>query len=230
MKRRPRIDATGAAFHGSQQQIQLYVNKHSDKLSHEVTAAISSIPRDAQMQWVSPLQDDHYLEYGDGAFLEALGLSTFRPQLTAFWPRGGPHWDALAKFEHAGRAGAILVEAKAHPTEIYNDKGSGASPGSRRIIEASLQRTCEWLKVPYGPIWTKRLYQSANRLAHLYFLREVVKVDAWLVNIYFLNDRAYKPTSRDEWTLALAKAQAELGVADVNVPYSGDVFLPAIDA
>jgi hypothetical protein len=228
MKRRPRTDEAGAAFHGSQRQIQLYVNKHSDKLSREVIAAIASIPRDAQMHWVSPLANDHYREYSDEAFLDALGLGAFRRELAAFWPRGGPHWDALAKFDHAGTPGAIMVEAKAHSTEIHNERGTGASPESRKVIEASLQRTCEWLKVPYGPIWTKGLYQSVNRLAHLYFLREVAKVDAWLVNVYFLDDRGYKPTSRDEWRCALVKLKEELGIA--NVPYSGDVFLQAIEA
>jgi len=58
MQRRPHTDEAGAAFQGSQQQIQLYVNKHSDEFSHEVIAAIASDPRDAQMHWVSPLEND----------------------------------------------------------------------------------------------------------------------------------------------------------------------------
>jgi hypothetical protein len=55
-------------------------------------------------------------------------------------------------------------------------------------------------------------------------------VDAWLVNIYFLDDREYKPTSRDEWTPVLAKVKAELGIANVSIPYASEVFLPAIEA
>jgi hypothetical protein len=230
MKRRSRVDETGSAFHGSQHQIQLYVNKHAATLSQSVIVANPSVPRDAQIEWVSPLQNKQYQEYWDGAFLDALGLGAFRQELADFWPKRGPHWDALAKVEHAGKLGAILVEAKAHPTEIYNDTGSDASPESRKIIEASLRRTCEWLKVAYGAIWTGSLYQSANRLAHLYFLREVARVDARLVNVYFLDDRGFKPTSRDEWVPALAKVKTELGIANISFPYSCEVFLPAIEA
>jgi len=209
--------------------MQLYVNKHPDSLSQYVIEAAPGIARDdAHFDWVSPLQGKHYAEYWDQDFLDALDLSAFRQQLASFWPKRGPHWDALAKIKHAGGTGVVLVEAKAHPTEIYNKTGSGASPESRKIIEASLHRTCEWLKVPYQPIWTGSLYQSANRLAHLYFLREVVGVDAWLVNIYFLDDHGYKSTSRDQWTPVIAKVKAELGLAKVNVPYFCDVFPPAL--
>jgi hypothetical protein len=228
--RRSRVDkTTGAAVHGSQLQIQLYVNKHVGELSRAVIAATPSIPLDASLEWVSPREEKRYKEYFDEAFLHVLGFDAFRRQLEDFWPKGGPHWDALAKVDRAGNSGAILVEAKAHPTEIYDRRGAGASPASRKIIEASLRRTSEWLKVPYGPIWTGSLYQSANRLAHLYFLREIAKADAWLVNIYFLDDRGYKPTSRDEWTPALAKVKAELEIANITVPYSSEVFLPAIE-
>ena len=228
MKRRSRVDETGSAFHGSQRQIQLYVNKHAAMLSQSIKLANPSVQRDAKIEWVSPLQNKQYQEYWDGTFLDVLGLGAFRQQLADFWPKGGPHWDALAKVEHARKFGAILVEAKAHPTEIYNDKGSDASPESRKSIEASLRRTCEWLKVPYGPIWIGRLYQSGNRFAHLYFLREVAGVDAWLVNVYFLDDRSFKATSRDQWTPALANVKTELGIASISVPYSCEVFLPAI--
>ncbi len=231
MNRRSRVDnTTGAAFHGSQHQIQLYVNERADRLSQAVIAATPSIPRDAQMEWVSPLQKKQYQEYRDGDFLDAVGLRALRSQLACFWPKRGPSWDALAKVEHAGKPGAILVEAKAHPTEIYNGEGSRASGESRKTIEAALRRTCEWLKVPYRPIWIGCLYQSANRLAHLYFLREVAGADAWLANVYFLDDRGYKPTSRDEWTSALAKVKEEIGIAKVSVPYSCEVFLPAVEA
>ncbi len=229
MERRSRVDEkTGAAVHGSQLQIQLYVNNYVDKLSRAVIATTPSIPQDAQIEWVSPLRAEGYHEYSDDKFLEALELGAYRPQLAAFWPRRGPNWDALAKFKSAERSGAILVEAKAHTTEIYG-RGCDASREPRKLIEASLRRTAEWLKVPYEPSWTGTLYQSANRLAHLYLLREMAKVDAWLVSIYFLDDRGFISTSQDEWIPAIAKAKAELGIAGISVPYSSAVFLRAIE-
>jgi hypothetical protein len=224
-----RVDsATGAAVHGSQYQLQLYVNQHGDELSRQVIGGLSGIAADAQVRWVSPLVKKKYKEYWDARFLDSLDLTEFRKQLKEFWPRGGPHWDALAKIENVGRPGVVLVEAKAHSSEIYNKKGCVAVAASREVIEASLRRTCEWLKIAYGPMWTGSLYQSANRLAHLYFLREIAKVDAWLVNIYFLDDRGYKATSREEWTPAIAKVKAELGIANIEIPYARDLFLAAL--
>ena len=37
------------------------------------------------------------------------------------------------------------------------------------------------------------LYQFPNRLAHLYFFREIVKVPAWLVNVCYLDDPKHQP-------------------------------------
>jgi hypothetical protein len=59
--------------------------------------------------------------YFDEAFLHVLGFDAFRRQLEDFWPKGGSHWDALAKVDTAGNAGAILVEAKAHPTDLRQE-------------------------------------------------------------------------------------------------------------
>jgi len=143
MERRSRVDEkTGAAVHGSQLQIQLYVNNYVDKLSQAVIATTPSIPQDAQIEWVSPLRAEGYHEYSDDKFLEALALGAYCAQLAAFWPRRGPNWDALAKFKSAERSGAILVEAKAHTTEIYG-RGCDASREPRKLIEASLRRTVE---------------------------------------------------------------------------------------
>src|SRR5579872_5796180 len=129
VERRSRVDkTTGAAVHGSQRQMQLYVKGYTARLSEAVLAAISGVPRDTEIEWVSPRREKQYREYGDAAFLDILGLTSLHRQLADFWPKGGPHWDALAKFELAGRPGAILVEAKAHPTEIYNKGGCDASP------------------------------------------------------------------------------------------------------
>ncbi len=43
------------------------------------------------------------------------------------------------------------------------------------------------------------LYQSANRYAHLYWLREVAGVDAWLTHLLFVDDPTYGATSQELW-------------------------------
>ena len=63
------------------------------------------------------------------------------------------------------------------------------------LIQSSLARTKEWLGVSPDADWLGRLYQSGNRLAYLYFLREIGKVDAFLANVYFTGD-PHSPTTR----------------------------------
>jgi len=55
--------------------------------------------------------------------------------------------------------------------------------------------------------WLGRLYQSANRLAYLYFLREIGKIDAFLANVYFTGD-PYSPTTRQEWDEGIRTASS----------------------
>jgi hypothetical protein len=89
--RSSRVDKrTGAAVHGSQRQIQLYVNKRGRELSQVVIAATASIPQDASIEWVSPLQAEKYWEYSDEAFLGALELGGYRQQLADFLATGRP--------------------------------------------------------------------------------------------------------------------------------------------
>lgn len=227
MERRSRTDASGVAIHGSQKQIQVYVNDRPDDLNRAILGGLPTIPTDATITWVSPLRQQNFTEYWDEAFLKALDLASLNAQLRAFWPRGGPHWDALANWKSNRESGVILLEAKAHTSEIYSEKGCDASPESRTLIEASLRRTCKWLDVEYTSIWTGTLYQSANRLAHLFFLRELAKVNASLVNLYFVNDQSYMATSYPEWEAALTGVKLKLGISGLTIPHYAEVFLDA---
>ena len=118
----------------------------------------------------------------------------------------------------------MLVEAKSHVPEVYGN-GCGASGGSMSLIQSSLARTKEWLGVSPDADWLGRLYQSGNRLAYLYFLREIGKVDAFLANVYFTGDR-HSPTTRQEWDKGITTVSERLGIAS-PVLYSAAVFLEA---
>ena len=184
-----------------------------------------------RLRWVSPLEREKFVEYQDTTFLRALELESLDPQLKRFWPRGGPVWDALASVEIGGDPvprGVVLVEAKSYPDEICGP-GCQATPGSRKKIERALKKTKNWLGVPEHLNWTGRLYQSANRFAHLYFFREEVGIPAWLVNIYFLNDHTTFPTTREEWRVALDQVKAKLGLTGIAVPDTAELFLEAGD-
>lgn len=217
-----RCDATGRAFAGSQRQIQTYVNERTSELSRAVSDALQPQTVDAvAIQWFSPLAADHYSEYQDAEFLEMIGAGHLAPKLKDFWPRGGPCWDALARLNGGG---CVLLEAKSHVPEMYGN-GCQASVDSTRVITASLDRTKGWLGVREEADWLGRLYQAANRLAHLYFLREIGKIDAFLVNAYFIGDR-HSATTRSQWDEGISIANQALGI-DGRVAYTGSVFLSA---
>jgi hypothetical protein len=216
--KKKRCDPQGRAFAGSQRQIQYYVNYDPSTLQNSIASALET---PFSLKWVSPLHGELFREYHDSGFLRALGLSNYE-ELERFWPGRGPVWDALAIDEIS--RGVVLVEAKSHVPEI---RGSGCSATSARSIEkieASLALTKQWLGVAAGSNWKGRLYQSANRLAHLYFFRELVGVPAWLVNIYFVDD-PHSPTTRRSWDTGILQMKSDLGVK--SIPHCGEVFLPA---
>jgi hypothetical protein len=225
----PRVDDNGAAYAGSQLQTQLYVNRRGRQLDDAIRAEFPELA-DAEFDWRSPLTTDGYAEYWDKAFLERVGLAHHAADLKAFWPNGGPHWDALAIVTVPGsdRPAVLLGEGKSYPGELYGS-GCQATPGSqsRALIEKSLAKTRATIGLPADALgdWCGPLYQNANRLAHVHWLRSL-GVRAWLVHLLFLDD-PHGPTNAAEWEAALKKADAELGLDGVSIPSAGHVLLPA---
>ncbi len=218
-----RVDANGRAFAGSQKQIQTWVNERAERLSAAVAEALGLDPNAAAtMRWVSPLRSEGYCEYRDKDFLHALGLDALMPKLAAFWPAGGPVWDALARFD----GGCVLVEAKSHVAEIRGG-GCKAAGASRARIAAALKCARAAAGANADADWMGPLYQAANRYAHLYFLREIGHVNAYMVNVYFVGDphpNPLHPTTREDWLAALAVMKAELGLRE-EPPHSASLLL-----
>jgi ribosomal protein S18 acetylase RimI-like enzyme len=224
-----RVDENGAAYAGSQLQTQLYVNKRTEKLDDAIRAAFAELA-DAAFSWRSPLADEHYAEYWDAAFLKCLNLDEYVDALAKFWPeRGGPHWDALAvvALPHQPRTGVLLAEGKSYPDEMLKGSPVGATdPTSKCTIEKGLAWTQGTLGIPFDLAgWTGPLYQNANRLAHVYWLR-ARGVSAWLVHLLFTDD-PHGPTNVVEWEAALKKADAGLGLTGVAVDAAAHILLPA---
>lgn len=221
-----RLDALGRAFAGSQLQVQIYPNRRQQELSDAVLGAIPALALGrASLVWVSPREELGFSEYRDEDFLRVLGLSHLAARLAEFWPRRGPVWDALAVAESSQGRGAILIEAKSHPAELLG-AGCRAGPVSRPRIEMALTAAKRWAGADAEADWTGPLYQHANRLAHLYFLRRA-GIEAWFVNLLFLDD-PIRPTDRAEWEAVLAEARRQLGLSG-PAPYTVAVFLPALE-
>jgi hypothetical protein len=214
--------------------MQLYVNLAPSKLSAAIVGELSEL-KGRELRWVAPLEETGFAEPRDRAFLKAIGCEHLKTSLASFWPVRGPVWDALAV---TGDGAVVLVEAKSHPKEIYGG-GTKASPVSRKQITKALAETQRWLGLDEVPErWMDPLrpeerghssvYQSANRYAHLYWLRQQ-GIEAWLVHLLFVDDPTFGGTSRAAWEAALPQVEDDLGLRGVRVPYAKHVFLPGLD-
>ncbi len=207
--------------YGSQYWLRLAVNNARFVIDREIALAVGGTDCDP-IEWISPLEPD-FIEYQDEKFLDKLRVKLPRIPLQDFWPKKGPVWDGLARTP-VGQV--FLIEAKAHIPEI-NSPESGASYQSLKKIAISLNETRAFLNADPIVDWTRTFFQYTNRIAHLYLLRELNGVEAYLLNIYFLNDTKMKgPSSIEEWKGALTLLKTHLGVTRTKLtPFMKDLFI-----
>jgi hypothetical protein len=119
-----------------------------------------------------------------------------------------------------------LVEAKAHIGEL-NTTPCYAGPVALLRINRSLEDAARFFGSDSGSEWSKIHYQYANRLAHLYLLRQLNRIPAWLVFLYFLNAKEVGgPSSESEWRNAIANVHSKLGLDKKRLkPYIVNVFI-----
>ena len=195
---------------GSQRWLQLAVNRSPDTINAAIASAME-LPSGVSIQWHSPLEMDNFREYQDSRFLRNLGVELRHRKLSSFWPRWGPVWDGLASTSD-GRS--ILVEAKANIPEFHSSP-CGAGEKSLARIKQALDETKQFLFVPSASDWTTCFYQVANRLAHLYLLRELNGIAAALAFVFFVGDKTIseeKCTSRQEWEQEISLMLEHLGI------------------
>ena len=209
------ITDPAAANRGSRRWLQVLVNCRPEMLNDAIAQRLPELPDD--VDWRSPLADDHYAEYRDQSFLDRLAGSWYyrapeQPQhdLADFWPRFGPQWDGLAVTD---RGQILLVEAKAHIPEMVTAPTQARGESARQKIQDSLGRVKAFVNSKAPVDWATSFYQYANRLAHLYWMRQVNGHDAYLVNLFFINDREMNgPASEAEWQAAIRLQEVFLGV------------------
>jgi hypothetical protein len=198
------------AERGSQKWIQDLINVCPavlNKLIQQQVPALSG----QEICWRSPLEQDDYAEYRDAGFLQRLELGELSEKLRRFWPKRGPQWDALGNTSDG--KGFLLVEAKANEPELASSCGA-KDEKSLYLIEQNLAETQRWLHCREPQIdWLSGFYQYANRLAHLYFLREKADKEAYLIFLYFIDDLTHIPTSREAWDAALSLQKKLMGLS-----------------
>ncbi len=195
---------------GSQKWTQDLINDCSELLDNRIQERVRNLSG-REIYWVSPLKQDDFAEYRDTAFLERINLQDLSGELQKFWPKNGPQWDALGKTSD-GEA-IILVEAKANVPELVSFCGA-KDKGSLFTISQSLAETQQWLTCRRPMVdWKCGFYQYANRLAHLYFLRENAGKEAYLIFLYFIDDFTHISTSYEAWNSALKLQRKLMGLS-----------------
>ncbi|MDT8068502.1 MAG: hypothetical protein ROO76_10100 [Terriglobia bacterium] len=120
----------------------------------------------------------------------------------------------------------MLIEAKSYPEEMWNERGSGATGDARNQIAASLAKANRWFGADPKADWMGRYYQYANRLAYLYFFREIVCIPTWLINVCFVDDPR-TPTPESSWRIAINQTETSLGLTKRPL-HVATVFLKAL--
>ena len=167
---------------------------------------------DENIRWCSPIQEDDFAEYYDDSFLERLDLRDLKVPLADFWPRRGARWDALAKTD-TGKV--ILVEAKAYIEEGVDYGSKARNPSSIAKISKSLHESKKAFSATDDASWDAPFYQYTNRLAHLYFLRKLNNIDAYLVFLYFANaPDVSNPCTEGEWLGAERLIKKAIGLSN----------------
>ena len=195
---------------GSLKWVQRLVNECPELINRPLRN-MCMIAESTGILWLSPNRADEFAEYRDQAFLDLLGIQLQRCPLHTFWPRQGPQWDALAR---ADSGEVFLVESKAHVSEMLSP-GTKASVRSKIIINRSLKEVQTYLGIQPLVDWSTIFYQYTNRLAHLYLLRQLNDVPAFLVFLYFLGDREMDgPSTPEEWKSAIQVVKGVLGLRE----------------
>lgn len=120
------------------------------------------------------------------------------------WPQTGNsmNWDLVGYTEIHGKKTWILVEAKAHLSELKQSckaKNESLKKIQDALIKVNKNNDITPLEINS---WTKKYYQLANRIYIIDLLRRH-DIDAILLNIYFVGDMRSKnrisPQNIKEW-------------------------------
>lgn len=208
------------AQRGSQKWLQILVNRRPELLERLIHERLGS--QHDRIQWVSPVEKDDYAEYRDRSFIERLDVKLEKVSLESYWPLGGPRWDALGRTEDSE---VFLVEAKSHIEELISTLRA-RDDSSKNKIRGSLDKIRGFMNGRNDVDWASGFYQYANRLAHLYLLRELNGLRAYLVFIYFTNDPDMGRHSEAEWKGAIRLVKSYLGIDRHRLErYVADIFV-----
>jgi hypothetical protein len=133
-----------------------------------------------------------------------------------FWPQKGnqQNWDAVAQLKFGSQIEWLLVEAKAHISELQTHCGAKENGGLPQI-KSAFDETKRAFGISAKYDWLTPYYQYCNRLAVLHFLNKN-QIPARLLFIYFLGDQnrptTNSPQTEKDWMCALDTLHEHVGV------------------
>lgn len=207
--------------HGSLRDIQILVNDHPSLFTEYIQNNLQIKSR--KIKWVSPLKEDEYAEYRDNDFLKIIGINSLTIPSHDLWPKKGPQWDALGK----GSDGEVfIVEAKANLPEMESPPSS-AGEKSLKLIRESLNTTKSYLGIDNNVDWSDKFYQYTNRLTHLFLLRVLNNIPAYLIFVYFVGDNSVSgPKTISGWNTPINEMKEYLGIGKHKLSqYVTDIFI-----
>lgn len=237
--------------YGSECHLLRYLGRHRKQLDGEILKAVKTGDRIEWRDFGFDRRKDKWYdaELKGLAFLED---SEVLKAWAGFWPKSRnwhqqQNWDAVGwLYEGDKRRGLLLVEAKAHISELKSD-GCGAGEKSRRKIEDAFQKTIKYVKntneVTKEELenWCGAYYQFANRLAVIFFLNEYLKeqglpsIPTTLILIYFTGDKRDDgmecPIDKQGWGPVIADEYSQLGLTPDHrlKSYVKEVYLPVTE-
>jgi hypothetical protein len=215
--------------YGSEYHLLRYLGYHRNELNH----AIEKETGGRIIDWLDFSFDARgrfpHLD-AEWKGLEFLpGFVDVKSAWTQFWPQTGnvPNWDAVGHLQLESHAEFILVEAKAHTSELLKDCGAREEGGLPMIRKAFAEIIGANAFNSTPEIWLKKYYQFANRLATLHFLIQH-NVPSHLVFIYFTGEKwpavnqqnrepVVCPKDEREWDSALQEMYHHLGLTGSSV-------------
>jgi len=106
----------------------------------------------------------------------------------------------------------MLVEAKAHIPELVSAPTAAGEPSLPKILN-SLSATKQFIGSHSQADWSTCSSQYTNRLAHLYLVRQLNGIPAYLVFLYLINDKEMGgPTTQLEREAAITLLKEFLGI------------------
>ena len=110
----------------------------------------------------------------------------------------------------------LLMEAKAHISEMDSSSMDKSTPETTKQRLASLKKTADYFGAKFNEAkWTGAKYQTANRLAFAYFLTEILKRPARVIYIMFTGDKEMtdgKVETKDDWDAKFQESFTILGL------------------